>query len=756
MAKVGVDVLGDATGLKVALGESEASLVKFGSQYKTTFDGMTTAALELKVAQDKLAISTVRFGEGTTGAAEAALAYRRTIDRLAVSQTEASRSTISMGGAFSHLSTLLIGGTGVAFALHAVVGAAEQHQVAMTQQKNVIDRLGLSYTENAGRIAEIVKAQGDLGYSESATTTALTLALRATGNVTDAYRLLGVATNIARGTGRDLSTVIFSTVKAFDGQTGALRRLVPGLTAGAKGWQIIDEAGQKYAGAAVSYADTAAGAQARLEVAIHRTEVTIGTALLPTVSTLATRLAAWADKSGQQERIQQDVNEALGVAKTLVGGLSDAIHAFTPIVRGVDEVTGGFAHTLEILIGLKFASVAYGWAAGIAKIGSAAAVAEGETAALGGSLAGLASMGPIAIPIALVFAGSELGKIVNGSGFDKAVGSAFDSAGLTNEPHFTSRQQVVDYIAKHGDGSGLLHKLLRTLPGGGKGKPSDFRVSGNDARTALGGDVGRGADIGNSATAVSALTKAQQLALGLAANPNDMALLRQKQAVDNAGIAWLNQRRAQGKITNEQYVKAITQLYNDRASTEATIQSLTAAQVTAAKKAAKDNKQHFVIPMQLLVAQAKAGTTSGTGDDMAAAKAIRKFAEWDIKTKKLTGQALIDAYNAIAAADATLGQTSTAHAGHVMRLTSSRDIIRGLHLSKAQALAVESRFAQSQAHHGHVPLVAGVMGQPVVIHVYGGGDRPEVVARKVAAELDKRTRGHVSQRRGHTAGTRPH
>lgn len=98
-AKLGVQILGDSVGLTAALGESVAATNRWATETEAatvrvqeSFRGVSTAALELQVAQDKLAISTVRYGQGSTGAAAATLAYRRQVEGLSAAHTAAARS----------------------------------------------------------------------------------------------------------------------------------------------------------------------------------------------------------------------------------------------------------------------------------------------------------------------------------------------------------------------------------------------------------------------------------------------------------------------------------------------------------------------------------------------------------------------------------------------------------------------------------------------------------------------------------------
>lgn len=186
----------------------------------------------------------------------------------------------------------------------------------------------------------------------------------------------------------------------------------------------------------------------------------------------------------------------------------------------------------------------------------------------------------------------------------------------------------------------------------------------------------------------------------------------------------------------------------------------------------------FTIPMALQVAAAKAATTTGLADDDLVARASKAFAEKMIKSGKLQGQSLIDAYNTIAAANSTLGtgngtftvplklQLAVAKAGitadtsddrkaaqqiktlaekllHSHKLSlqgqidayntiaqenqvlgtklavgaktvSAHALTAGLNLSHSQRVAIEQRTSQALAHGGHAPTGIGVQGQMVV------------------------------------------
>lgn len=162
-AKVGVEVLGDSTGLNVALGESSAALLRFGELYETTYAGISAAALKAAVAQDKLAISTAKFGVGTTGAAQAALAYRRTLDGIAASQLAAAQTVGRSLTTFVTAPTLLAGyaATKMAMSFEASMrliktqaGASTAELGVMTSGVLNLAKSGQSFGQSANDMAQ--------------------------------------------------------------------------------------------------------------------------------------------------------------------------------------------------------------------------------------------------------------------------------------------------------------------------------------------------------------------------------------------------------------------------------------------------------------------------------------------------------------------------------------------------------------------------------------------------------------------------
>ena len=327
-----------------------------------------------------------------------------------------SGALTGLGRAAVFASGTLLGGAGLAYGLKTVTKAATDHVALETQLQNAVQRSGLDYQQYATQIQGVIKAQEDLGFAEDVSTRSFTLALRATGSVVGAQRLLATSANVARGANKDLYSSTLILVRAYDGATTGLKRLGIQVDKGAKGFDAIGQVQKKYAGAAVAYADSAAGAQARLSVAIHETEIAIGTALLPTVTHLATAISDWLDKSKNQERIQNDVNTAVKDGTAIFHGFEGAVQTVTPLVKTLTGALGGLENTAKDLFLLFAAWKVGGIVSGLGKVTTATKIAgatageagaAGEIGALTGSLGALSKIGPIAIPITIGLAIQE-------------------------------------------------------------------------------------------------------------------------------------------------------------------------------------------------------------------------------------------------------------------------------------------------------------------------------------------------------------
>ena len=153
---------------------------------------------------------------------------------------------------------------------------------------------------------------------------------RATGDVAKSQDALGVAMDVAAATGKDLGSVTDALAKGFSGNTASLGKLVPGLdktvVASKDMNKIMAELARTTGGSAAAAADTAEGKMARMKLAMDETKESIGGALLPALTVLASMLltvANWA----------QENSTVFVILLGVIGSLAAAVLAYNSVQK---------------------------------------------------------------------------------------------------------------------------------------------------------------------------------------------------------------------------------------------------------------------------------------------------------------------------------------------------------------------------------------------------------------------------------------
>jgi hypothetical protein len=406
--------------VEVDTGTSEQKLAEFDRRFVQTTDAMNEGAIRVELASRRLQRTLAQYPADSDKALRATLALKAAQRSAAAETSTLARKTHESAGSFRTFahdvergglglaagtravkglrSALLFGGVGFASGfgistfLRSARDAALDQQVALGQLQAALHAAGIEQSAYTGTVKEAIEANTRLGFSEDDTVKSFSLLVRATKDVESAHRLQGIAADLARGRNMDLVAASQLVTRVNGGMIGTARRLLPFIDKQATSTQALAEVQRRYAGSATAYADSAAGAQARLNVAIHQTEETIGTALLPTITSLNTRLANWLDKSQNQKRIQADVNSGVREAGHVVHGLAAAFHAAQIVLGPVNRLLGGTSNSVRdlgiLLGGLKLRSLAADmnlFGLKTKQAGANAAVAAGEYRALAGA-----------------------------------------------------------------------------------------------------------------------------------------------------------------------------------------------------------------------------------------------------------------------------------------------------------------------------------------------------------------------------------
>jgi hypothetical protein len=609
-----------------------------------------------------------QYTKGLNTAAKETKVFGAEIDK-------ATRGIISGSGALHGFGRSLAFASGgfLAFAggtkfLEDSVSAARDAGVAQRSLAAQIKASGESFAANQGAIQKASLSLEKFGFTSEDSEKALTVLERGTGNITKAISLQGTAADLARAKNIDLASAANVLAKVFGGQETALRRAVPGLDKNAHGLQLIAEAQQRLAGQAKAGTTEAE----KFHAILHNTEVIIGTALLPTLNKFLESLGKWLQKMNESGRLQKDLNETMKVATGLFRDAKGALDELS-------QVTGSTKTTLELLLGtfaaFKLAKF-FTWFTEVAgAIGSVGTAAEVTTGSMGGLAAKLTGLTAAPWVITVLVAYKDI----------KDPGSILDRAkGLFNIVKQGGQlEQALERLPTVGPVIAAAHQGISALTGGGGGGATStspgaggfggLGAVGNIVNPALAGlsNVGQprlnipGGAYGNTA---AALTAGQTRAIGLAADPNNLALLRQQAQHDQAALDFAKKLRSSGRISNAKYVDEVTKYASDLQQTNSTISGIlqTARQkvADAAKAAAEKQKQavqalkdrqqaareHTVAVAQLAVTRAQA--TPGYEDDLATQRhlveILRKQLAADRQNVDLQNQ-LFDAEQAVTA-----------------------------------------------------------------------------------------------------------
>jgi len=173
----------------------------------------------------------------------------------------------------------------------ASVKAFAEDDKAAKALGTTLKNLGLAYGSNIGTVNGFIsRLEMQTGVLDDELRPAMDRLLRATGDVTKSQELLGLALDIAAGTGKSVTQVSQSLQKAYLGQTQALGRLGVGLTKAELSTSTFEQIQERlsvlFAGQASAAADTYAGSLAKLTVASNNAKETIGEGLVDALMTI--------------------------------------------------------------------------------------------------------------------------------------------------------------------------------------------------------------------------------------------------------------------------------------------------------------------------------------------------------------------------------------------------------------------------------------------------------------------------------------
>jgi len=225
-------------------------------------------------------------------------------------ETASDRLTKNVKGLAKGLLAVYSAQKVLSYAKASVKAFAEDDKAAKALG-TTLKNLGLAYGSNIGTVNGFIsRLEMQTGVLDDELRPAMDRLLRATGDVTQSQELLGLALDIAAGTGKSLTQVSQSLQKAYLGQTQALGRLGVGLTKAELSSSSFEEIQARlatlFAGQAAASADTYAGSLAKLTVAGNNAKETIGKGLVDALVT-ASNSTSTDDLIKKIDRVAQSI-----------------------------------------------------------------------------------------------------------------------------------------------------------------------------------------------------------------------------------------------------------------------------------------------------------------------------------------------------------------------------------------------------------------------------------------------------------------
>ena len=303
---------------------------------------------------------------------------------LKTAENETQSSSSRIGSAFAAVGKAAavagaaVAAYGVKLAVDGVKAAIEDEQAQVKLAGSLERVTGATKDQIAAVEEQILKTSLATGVADDELRPALDRLTRSTKNVDQSQKLLNLALDISRGSGKSLESVTNALSKSFEGQNTALGKLGVGISAAQLKTMDFDDITKQLAntfeGAAADAADTFAGKTARLQVAFDEAKESVGAALLPILTRLFDFINEYLvpifdrfqnDTSGLAKTIKDFLTPVLNILQSAYQKISTAIREnadeYRPLINLLkslaDFVKGTVAPILIDVLGKAFTGI---------------------------------------------------------------------------------------------------------------------------------------------------------------------------------------------------------------------------------------------------------------------------------------------------------------------------------------------------------------------------------------------------------------
>lgn len=259
---------------------------------------------------------------------------------------------------------------GIAFGTTAVVAFAKASVKAFIQDDNAARSLGITLknlgleTGNTSKYVNemISNLEKQTGVLDDQLRPAMDRLLRATGSVSKATTLLGLALDISAGTGKDLTTVTQGLQKAYLGNNASLGRLGVGLSKAELTSSSFEEIqirlSELFAGQASSAAESYAGQLNKLTIAGNNAKEVIGKGI---IQALTESSGSFNNATGDIEKYAEAISDLIvdfgrffrlsNAVPSIFELLTDPVSAIKNFDKVADEIDAQIAKQNALAMG---------------------------------------------------------------------------------------------------------------------------------------------------------------------------------------------------------------------------------------------------------------------------------------------------------------------------------------------------------------------------------------------------------------------
>lgn len=267
--------------------------------------------------------------------------------------------------------TAALAGLAATTVVFARAAAAEASQMALlaTQLRN---STGATAEQSAAVDAQLVALSRVSAVADDELRPALAALAQGTGSVSKSQALLSTVLDVSAGTGKNATDVAMALSRAYQGNFKGIKSLSPEIARMVKDHasfaDIVKVLNTQYGGMNQTFANSAAGGFAKMQIALDEAKESIGLILLPIVVKMADAFRAFGEWAERNKALIVTLGLTFGLLATGLVAANIALNAWKAVALITTGINYAFALSLTAV------QVATGIGIGVALAGAAAFV----------------------------------------------------------------------------------------------------------------------------------------------------------------------------------------------------------------------------------------------------------------------------------------------------------------------------------------------------------------------------------------------